>query len=254
MFSGIGGFSLGLERAGMETVAFCEIDPFCQGILRQHWPDVPIYNDVTMLKGADIGKVEVICGGFPCQDISTSGKQKGIEAARSGLWAEYHRLIGEIQPQYAIVENVRNLLAGEGGLWFAQVLQDLAEVRYDAEWHCIPAAYVGAPHVRDRVWIVAYPSSRRTSALATAVIQGSEEGRLAIPNGWASTEPFRYSDRQGLFCLGDSGNDGEYDGIPGELDRIKALGNAVVPQVAELLGGALIAWDKQYTSGKAVCL
>ncbi len=125
MFSGIGGFSLGLERAGMETVAFCEIDPFCQGILRQHWPDVPIYNDVTMLKGADIGKVEVICGGFPCQDISTSGKHKGIEAARSGLWAKYHRLIGEIQPQYVIVENVRNLLSGEGRQWFAQVLQDL---------------------------------------------------------------------------------------------------------------------------------
>ena len=244
LFSGIGGFSLGLEQAGMETVAFCEIDPFCQGILRQHWPDVPIYGDVTTLKGADIGKVEVICGGFPCQDISTSGKRKGIEGARSGLWAEYHRLIGEIQPQYAIVENVRNLLSGEGGQWFAQVLSDLAKVGYDAEWHCIPAAYVGAPHVRDRVWIVAYPNSKRHSSFAKAVIQGSEEGCLAIPSGWASTEPFRHSDRQGLFRVGDCGDDGKYDGIPGELDRIKALGNAVIPQVAELLGRALIAWDK----------
>ncbi len=251
MFSGIGGFSLGLERAGMETVAFCEIDPFCQGVLRQHWPDVPIYNDVTMLKGADIGKVEVICGGFPCQDISTSGKHKGIEAARSGLWAEYHRLIGEIQPQYAIVENVRNLLAGEGGLWFAQVLQDLAEVRYDAEWHCIPAAYVGAPHVRDRVWIVAYPVRRRCSAFA-AYFEVVRTGWMALHGGWASDTHYRLLNRNQLFSFRNGDIRGKYDGIPGELDRIKALGNAVVPQVAELLGRALIAWDKQYTSGKAV--
>ena len=161
LFSGIGGFSLGLEQAGMQTVAFCEIDPFCQSILKKHWPLIPIYDDVAKLRGKDIGQVEVICGGFPCQDVSSAGQQKGITANRSGLWSEYCRLIGEIQPQFAIVENVIGLLQGGQGRWFGRVLGDLAEIGYDAEWHCIPAAYIGAPHFRDRVWIVAYSKGRR---------------------------------------------------------------------------------------------
>src|SRR3954470_19482651 len=92
LFSGIGGFSLGLERAGMRTVAFCEIDPFCRTVLAKHWPAVPIFPDVTQLRGADVGAVDVICGGFPCQDISVAGRRAGIEGERSGLWSEYARI------------------------------------------------------------------------------------------------------------------------------------------------------------------
>lgn len=155
LFSGIGGFSLGLERAGMQTVAFCEIEPFCRKILRKHWPSVPIYEDVTKLTAKQLTtdgiSVDVICGGFPCQDISTAGKGAGIEGSRSGLWKEYSRLVGELRPRYVIVENVAALL----GRGLDVVLGDLAEIGYDAEWHCIPASAVGAPHRRDRVWIIA---------------------------------------------------------------------------------------------------
>jgi len=146
LFSGIGGFSLGLERTGgFETVAFCEIEPFPRKVLAKHWPEVPCYEDVTKLTG-DILKrdgisVDVITGGFPCQDISTAGKQVGIgEGTRSGLWSEIVRLIGELSPSYVIVENVRNLLSGPSdkrGGWFGRVLSDLAECGYDAEWENI---------------------------------------------------------------------------------------------------------------------
>lgn len=156
LFSGIGGFSLGLERAGFKTVAFCEIDPWCRRVLAKHWPGVPIYDDVRNLDAArlradGIERIDAICGGFPCQDISLAGKGAGLEGERSGLWREYSRLLGELRPRYAIVENVGALRAR--GL--AAVLADLAALGFDAEWHAIPAAAVGAPHLRDRVWIVA---------------------------------------------------------------------------------------------------
>jgi DNA (cytosine-5)-methyltransferase 1 len=165
LFSGIGGFSLGLERAGMETVAFCEFDKHAQKVLKKHWPDVPVYDDVReltndRLKSDGIYGIDVITGGFPCQDISVAGKQAGIgEGTRSGLWSEVARLIDDIQPRFAIMENVTALISGDSGRWFGRVLGDLAEIGYDAEWHCIPASELGAHHHRDRVWIVAYPAS-----------------------------------------------------------------------------------------------
>ncbi len=169
LFSGIGGFSLGLEWAGMETVAFCEIDPHAQRVLARHWPKVPCYDDVTTLTRArlEADRVrlpEVITGGFPCQDLSVAGRRAGIEASRSGLWSEIARLTRELRPRYVIVENVSNLISGPGdqpGRWFGRVLGDLAEIGYDAEWHCIPASAVGAPHGRDRVWVLAYPEQKQ---------------------------------------------------------------------------------------------
>ena len=156
LFSGIGAFSLGLERAGMRTVAFVEIDPFCRRVLAKHWPEVRCYDDVQMLTAdrlvADNISVDIICGGFPCQDISVAGRGAGLAGERSGLWSEFARLIGEIRPSYAIVENVAALL----GRGLGTVLGDLAALGYDAEWHCIPASAIGAPHIRDRVWVVAY--------------------------------------------------------------------------------------------------
>jgi len=156
LFSGIGGFSLGFERVGWQTVAFCEIDKHCQAILKKHWPDVVIFDDITKLDKSSLpSDIDVICGGFPCQDISVAGHQEGITGSRSNLWKEYKRLINEIRPKYAIIENVANLR--NKGL--VTVLQDLGEIGYNAQWHCIPASAVGAPHRRDRIWIIAYSGS-----------------------------------------------------------------------------------------------
>ena len=131
LFSGIGGFSLGLEKAGMETVAFCEIEDYPRKVLEKHWPGIPIYNDVTKLSKKVLDDdgitIDVICGGFPCQDLSVAGKQKGIEGERSGLWTECARLLRDIRPKYAIFENVSNLLSGDKGKWFQRVLFDISE-------------------------------------------------------------------------------------------------------------------------------
>ena len=173
LFSGIGGISLGLERTGgFRTVAFCEIDKAATKVLNKHWPTVPVFNDVSTLKGSDIGAVDVIAGGFPCQDISVAGNGAGLEGERSGLWWEFHRLIKEIKPKVVIAENVAALRSR--GL--DQVLRSLSEIGYDAEWHCIPASAVGAPHQRDRIWIVAYPNST-VSGGRTIAGHASDEGR-----------------------------------------------------------------------------
>lgn len=162
LFSGIGGFSLGLERTGgFRTVAFCEIDPFCRRVLAKHWPEVPCYDDIRTLTAdrlrADGIAVDVICGGFPCQDISNGGHRVGIGGERSGLWSEIARLSGELRPDFIILENVAALL----GRGLGRVLGDLAALWYDAEWHCLSASDLGAPHERDRIWIVAYPETLR---------------------------------------------------------------------------------------------
>lgn len=166
IFSGIGGFSIGLEKAGMKTVAFCDNEPFCRKVLSHHWHDVPVFEDVHELGAEALSKhnithIDLIAGGFPCQDISCAGKQIGIEGKRSGLWKEFARLINELRPKYALIENVANLRAR--GL--VTVLQDLWQIGYDAEWHCIPASAIGAPHRRDRIWIVAYPNCKSKHGL-----------------------------------------------------------------------------------------
>ena len=177
LFSGIGGFSLGLEETWhFETVAFCEIEKYPQKILQKHWPDVPIYEDVKNVTAERLrtdgvisnGDRIVVTGGFPCQDISVAGNQKGITAERSGLWSELHRIIGEIRPDYALVENVSALLSGpseQPGEWFGKILGDLAEIGFDARWYSIQASDMGAPHKRNRVWIVGYPNDNGPSEL-----------------------------------------------------------------------------------------
>lgn len=157
LFSGIGGFSLALAESGIHTAAFCEKDPYARRVLAMRFPGRPIYDDVrtinaTRLHNDWIGPIDIITGGFPCQDISVAGRGAGLSGERSGLWFEFARIIGEVRPSWAIIENVSALRAR--GL--DQVLGSLAALGYDAEWHCIPAAAVGAPHRRDRIWIVAY--------------------------------------------------------------------------------------------------
>ena len=231
LFSGIGGFSLGLERTGgFKTVAFCEIDPFCQRVLRKHWPDVPIFTDVRKLTAADVPGVDVICGGFPCQDISYAGKGAGIEGERSGLWSEFKRLIFQIRPRYGLVENVSALLDRGMGV----VLGDLAEIGYDAEWHCIPASHVSLPHVRDRVWIIAHDRGKREQGEPTPTLPdlygiswGENERRATL---WRERPDLH---TPWLCRTGD-----------GVRERLDALGNAVVPQIPEIIGRAILSVEE----------
>lgn len=238
LFSGIGGFSLGLERTGgFETVAFCEIEPFPRRVLAKHWPEVPQYDDVRTLTAArlaadGITDINVITGGFPCQGISIAGKGLGLADPRSGLWGDTFRLIGELGPQVVLLENSAELL----GRGLGDVLRDLASIRYDAEWHCIPAGNIGAPHERDRIWIVAYPDSQRRgkhygSAIAIPPLVSGHSDHFGY-EGWQAP----WEQILETVCRVD-------DGLRGRLDKLgfQHLGNAVVPQIPELIGHAILA-------------
>jgi len=281
LFSGIGGFSLGLERTGgFETVAFCEIEDFPRRVLAKHWPSVPCYRDVRELTAERLATdgiaVDVICGGFPCQDISTAGKGAGLAGKRSGLWSEIARLVGELRPRYVIVENVSALL----GRGLGTVLGDLAEIGYDAEWHCIPASHVGAPHRRDRIWIIAYPQADAFSAYTHSIgpyraqkyvqretefrheqvsvfgsmgkdvadATGQRQQGQGQPIQWGSEAPHGegQADKPLPIRLGGiwstEPNVGRVaNGIPDRSHRLKGLGNAVVPHIPELIGNAILS-------------
>lgn len=235
LFSGIGGFSLGLERTrGFETVAFCEIEESPRRILEKHWPKVHCYHDVRELNADTLARdgiaVDVICGGFPCQDTSIAGRGAGIGGIKSGLWGEYRRLIGKVRPAYVIVENSAELL----GRGLGDILGDLAKIGFDAEWHCIPAAYVGAPHDRDRIWIVAYPDSQRRPVFSPHEIRA---GREALEYG------YRWQAAPSLPRVD--------DGISRSVDRNGTLGNAVVPQIPELIGRAILESIEREAVSKA---
>jgi DNA (cytosine-5)-methyltransferase 1 len=237
LFAGIGGFDLGLERTGgFKTVAFCEIDPFARRVLAKHWPEVPCYDDVRTLTAEQVGEVDGIVGGFPCQDASIGqtqwGKRVGIDGARTGLWAHYHRLIGDIRPSFALLENVPGLLTAG----FGRVLGDLAEIGYDAEWRCVPASTAGLPHRRDRLWIAAYPSGSRLSRpVEGQSLLESAEAAFALA-GDEIAGPWRALDRD-LDGLRDC------HGLSVTMDRhrVKQVGNAVVPAFPEMIGRAILA-------------
>lgn len=253
LFSGIGGFSLGLERTGgFETVAFCEIEPFPRRVLAKHWPKVPCYEDVRTLtadtlRQDGIAGIDVITGGFPCQDISVAGKQAGIgEGTRSGLWSEIVRLIGELRPSYVIVENVANLLRGPSerpGGWFGRILGDLAECGYDAEWENIPAASVGLAHLRERVWIMAYPKQEQWVRPVFAGYHAAKgtwgDAAERLQNGVrpqvGSAVPVVFGRR-----VDQPNHIGVAHGVSDWPHRLAALGNAVVPQIPELIGRAIL--------------
>jgi DNA-cytosine methyltransferase len=163
LFSGIGGFSLGLESVGMDTVAFCEMDKFCQKVLKKHWPNVPIHSDIKELDGYEYrGAVELICGGFPCQPFSVAGERRGSLDDRH-LWPEMYRVIQEVQPTWILAENVSGLL----NLELKNVLSDLEAESYAAQTFVLPACSVDAKHRRDRVWIIAYANRQGESDEST---------------------------------------------------------------------------------------
>jgi DNA (cytosine-5)-methyltransferase 1 len=235
LFSGIGGFSLGLERTGgFETVSFCEIDKFCKKVLAKHWPNVPCHDDITKLTGSMVGEIDVICGGFPCQDISVAGRGAGIDGERSGLWGEYARIIRELRPRYVIVENVSALL----GRGIGRVLGDLAALGYDAEWHCIRGHEIGAPQQRDRIFIAAYAHKIGTERL----------------------EPFKHLGQDGSWWAGCSEDlrkiyESPFGGcdmwpqplvrrvdvwVSDRVDRVGSCGNSIFPKIAEAIGNAIL--------------
>jgi site-specific DNA-cytosine methylase len=233
LFSGIGGFSLGLGRTGgFKTVAFCEIESFPRKVLAKHWPEVPCYHDVRELTAdrlaADGIGIDVICGGFPCQDISVAGAGAGLAGERSGLWSEFARLIGELQPKYAIVENVSALLSR--GL--ANVLGDLAALGYDAEWHCIPASAVGATHRRDRIWIVAY--ANRSEWREDFAPCRSVQRENGLPQGQEGSGGFSSNSQVVADASGNGWSEGRKDGnalCAGEsgdgLSQLGGIGSAM---------------------------
>lgn len=257
LFAGIGGFDLGLERTGgFKTVAFCEIDPFARKVLAKNFPGVPIYGDVRDLTAdrlaADGIAVDVICGGFPCQDLSEAGARRGIEAERSGLWGQIARLAGELRPRIILVENVSNLLAGERGAWFGRLLGDLATLGYDAEWHSIPASYVGAPHERDRVWIIAHRSEGGWDRpggypIAEHVLYDDAHWSAAARGQWGDLVDWLKSPGAAhLWEAPDGTSRRMADGVLRGLDSLAvgALGNAVVPQIPELIGRAILQAER----------
>lgn len=242
LFAGVGGFSLGLERTGgFETVAFCEISKFSQKVLRKHWPEVPIHDDVKKLtmEMEGVSGADVVTAGFPCQDVSYAGKGAGLAGERSGLWWMVRRTLRLVRPRIAVLENVAALLNRGMGT----VLGSMAQIGYDAEWHCIRASRIGLPHPRDRLWVIANPQRKgwqrpltdhglSCSQITPHPLTGHD---AAIK--WLELE----IDKQGIR---------ESDGVSvkSHRDRISALGNAVVPAVVEMLGVAILeaeACDKK---------
>lgn len=237
LFSGVGGFDLGFERAGMACKWQVEIDDYCRRVLAKHWPNVPRYGDIKELTGEELEPVDVICGGFPCQPVSLAGKRLGQSDER-WLWPEFYRVVCTVRPRFVIVENVSGLLSD--GLEY--VLGDLAASGYDAEWQSIPASAFGAPHIRERIWIVAYPVSigwnqRQIFSVHSgkSISKWTSGDKKINPNNHAWNGDSATSKLQAI-----ARNVGMVDGVPARVDRLRALGNAVVPQVAEWLGRRIV--------------
>ena len=223
LFSGIGGFSLGLERTGgFETVAFCEIEEFPRKVLAKHWPKVPIYHDVRTIEFAE--PVDVVTAGFPCQDISFAGDGAGLSGPRSRLfWFVLHtvRMVG--RPRL-LLENVAALLHRGMGT----VLGALASFGYDTQWNCVQACDLGLPHIRDRLWIIADANGLRKLQQNWGI---SNERKRAV-----------YRIQEALRAFPISARSGSDDGLSARMD---GLGNAVVPQIPALIGNAILASLKE---------
>ena len=291
LFAGIGGFDLGFERAGIKTLWQVENDPYCLRVLERHSPNIQRYGDIKEIEWEDVEVPDIVSGGFPCQPVSVAGKRKGTEDER-WLWPEFARCLRVLRPRYVVLENVPGILA----LGFGDVLGDLAALGYDAEWDCIPAAAFGAPHLRYRVWVMAYTDNeRRTGPIAEqrprktilprsrpvlADADGSgRQGRAGQPTGrrveledggkmadassirlrkspcpevkkgQTNTRPEYSGVLSGGFercsCWAVEPNVGRVaDGVPARVDRLKCLGNSIVPQVANWLAKRILDFEK----------
>lgn len=238
LFSGIGGIDLAAEWAGMQTVAFCEREPFPQEVLRKHWPNVPIYDDVCTLTkarleadGINTRTIGIISAGYPCQPFSVAGKREGKEDDRH-LWPEVKRLLEEIRPSWFVGENV----AGHITLGLDEVLDDLADLEYTTQTFNIPACGVGADHRRERVFIVAYTNNEHEKRNIIKKISGKPQ--LQGQSHTGSIE--EWSRRSMLYQPKLLRN---YHGVPRGMDRVNSLGNAVVPQQIYPILAAIKAID-----------
>lgn len=238
LFAGIGGIDLGFDRCGMLPSFQVERDPWCRMILAKHWPDVSRFDDVRSVGKHNLESVDVLCGGFPCQDISDAGLRVGIDGERSGLWSEYHRIICEIRPRFVVVENVAALLRRGVG----RVLGDLARARYDAEWRVFRACEFGLPHHRSRVFIVAYPNGQRRNTseiLAGPIAQDFSAKASDMANRTGTGQLVRAnSGRTRMLPM--AGIQRVAHGLPGWMDRLRGIGNAVVPDIASWIGKRLL--------------
>lgn len=227
LFSGIGGLDLGLERAGMEVIWQSEIEPYACRVLKKHWPQVPNIGNVKEVNWHELPRPDVIAGGYPCQPFSLAGQRAGEEDPRH-LWPYVAAAIRVLRPRFAVLENVRGHLS----LGFGTVLGDLAECGYDAQWQVIPARAAGAPQRRDRVFIVAHRQSEPFQEARPLQLPTRPSFELG-GGAWASPPGTAWEDDLAPVA-------GVADGVPHRVDRIRGLGNAVVPQVAELVGRAIL--------------
>jgi len=262
LFSGIGGFSYAAHHlvGGFETTRFVEINPYCQKVLRKNFPNVPIHDDITTFNATE-GQFDIITAGFPCQDLSVAGRQDGIgEGTRSGLFFEVIRLARQISPKFILLENVRNLISHKDGETFQQILQTLAQAGFDVEWSVVSAADVGACHLRERLWFIAYPSrvneDRTESPIQagrdTATSSTNKKFETANTNseglqGLRAEHQLRESSEEETPCWSPQPHTLEPDwrgylsqptirrgddGFSNRMDRLKSLGNSICPQAA----------------------
>jgi len=269
LFSGIGGFSLAAEQNGIETIAFVEKEKFCQKVLKKHWSDVPIIDDIRKVNGKDFGAATIISGGFPCQPFSVAGKRRGTDDDRY-LWDETIRVVAECKPRWFIGENVEGIINIQDGMVLRQVQDDLEKEGFQVQCLVIPASGIGAWHQRKRVWIIGYSEhngnvSNTNSRLRRrrGTIKESGENKIwgFYPSQEEQTKQHIRSETIRCDVVSGKFNEGEQPtqswwqtesklcGVPngvsyeldkGRADRIKALGNSIVPQIAEQIFRSII--------------
>lgn len=225
LFSGIGGLELGLEMSGIgSTVWQVEQNEYCKSVLARHWPMAERFDDVTKVGRANLSTADLICGGFPCQDISSAGKGAGLTGSRSGLWFEYLRIVDEMRPRWVVVENV----ASGASKWVDAVCDGLEQIEYETLPVPLSARDVGAPHIRERVFVMACNANAHSEPVEPINEKTQGVQRVA---GYVSKWP-------------EPGSVRVVDGVSCFLDRMRALGNAVVPQCAEVIGHMIIEMER----------
>lgn len=261
LFSGIGGFDLGLERAGFEIKWQVEIDEFCKKILSKHWQNVPKFSDIKNCGSHNLETVDLICGGFPCQPFSIAGKRRGNKDDRY-LWSEMFRIIKEIKPSWVIGENVTGII----NMALEQVCVDLEAEGYDVQPLIIPACAVNAPHRRDRVWILANNTQKDKSEWEgwqcgigedSTNATDTTSGRLQRSFEANNQQGAQSNDKQFAGCCREW-NEDWYEvatrfcrvshGIPNRIHRLRSLGNSIVPQIAEILGEMILKCNSSDTN------
>ena len=254
LFAGIGGFSLGLERAGMKCRWQVEIDDYANRVLQKHWPSVERWGDIRTFPPDEnkAWEVDLICAGVPCQPVSLAGKQKGADDGR-WMWGEFLRVVATLRPSIVVAENPASILSHDKGSTFAGIVAAICAAGYDVEWKTISAADVGAPHKRERVWLLAYANSKRNAVRRHSEAVPEEmacrgcHARGSQRDCWTRCEG---SPVQGASTSKEPAFDNQWssepavgrvvNGIPHRVDRLRCLGNAVVPQVVELIGRAIM--------------